>query len=62
MRIGKYHIQFYPRFEWFWRTCDRYVDYPDIVNVTGGGPFFQYEYYVDFCPKKHRMIKITGMN
>jgi hypothetical protein len=55
-------FEFVPFCHWFWRTYDRYEDFPDIVNVFGGGPFFQYWYYEKYCPIKHKDIKIQGYN
>jgi hypothetical protein len=55
-------FQINPFFHWFWRSRQRWKDYPTIVEVSGGGPFFQYQYWEDFCPVKHKNVKIQGHN
>ena len=58
-KIKNTSIEIVPFLHWFWKDYSRYDDFPDIVNVFGGGPFFQYEYYTSYCPKKHKNVTIT---
>ncbi|MDB4314449.1 hypothetical protein N9955_00310 [bacterium] len=62
MKIGPYFkIELTPWPHWFWKSYSRYSDYPDIVDVFGGGPFFQYEYWEDYDPIKHKNVRVTKM-
>lgn len=47
-------FQIVPFCHWFWKSYSRYSDFPDMVVVYGGGPFFQYESYETYDPKKHK--------
>ena len=61
-KIKDIHFQIGPYLHWFWKSYDRYKDFPTIVNVYGGGPFFQYEYYETYNPNKHGELSPQGYN